>query len=172
MPRISQSLQDVKDEDINQGGKWRALPDGEYRFVVTETDYKSTRKGDGMVLWVSVQCIDHAHQRAKWTEFLTIEHPKPDVVRIARAQLKALAIAVGHPTPDYVEFSEDLHDRPFIAEVYQSSASDPKYGDANGMQNRIGAYRPISGGAPAQHAAPRYSESNPPPHTDSDSIPF
>lgn len=169
MPRINQRLQDVQDEDMNHSGGWKALDDGEYRFVVTETDYKSTRKGDGMVLWVRVQCIDPNHSRSKWTEFLTVEHPNPETVRIARAKLKSLAIAVGHPNPDFVEFSEHLHDRPFIGDVIQEIASDPKYGDVNGMQNRIAGYKPIPG---ARRAAPKPPvDEEPPPHTDED-LPF
>lgn len=168
MPRISQNLQDVKEEDMNHEGGWRSLLEGDYRFVVTETDYKSTKNGKGMVLWVRVQCIEPGHQSSKWTEFFTIEHSNPDTVRIARAKLKALAIAVGHSNPDYVEYSEDLHDRPFMAHVIQEISSDPKYGDAEGYQNRIGGFAPIAGGAPAYSSRPQRTAEE----INADDIPF
>jgi hypothetical protein len=166
MPRINQNLRDVKDDDMQGGGGWKALPEGNYRMMVSETEYKSTKNGSGMVLWIRVQCVEPEHSRSKWTEFLTIEHANPETVRIARAKLKSLAIAVGHPDPDFVEYSEDLHNTPFLASVAQEAASDPKYGDVNGMQNRIAAYMPIPGSAP--RAARAASDDEPPPLTDAE----
>ena len=66
----------------------------------------------------------------------------------------ALAIAIGHPNPDYVERSEDLHNKVFLAQVGIEEASDPKYGDVNGMQNRILGYKPVPGAAPRPAKAP------------------
>lgn len=169
MPRINQDLSGVKDEDMNRDGSWTALEPGDYPFIVSETDFKQNGKRNGNTLWIKVQCLDPEHQSAKWTEFLAIDNPSPEAVRIACAKLKQLAIAVGYPNPDYVECTEDLHDIAFIGTVTVETASDPKYGDRNGEQNRISAYKPINGGAPTEQ---HRSHDEPPPHTDADDIPF
>ncbi len=168
MPRIDQNLSDVKDDDMNRSGGWRSLDPGDYRMTVTASDYKHTKNGLGMVLRLDVQCVEPKYSSAKWAEFLVLEHTNPETVRIAKAKLKALAIAVNHPTPDQVSFSEDLHDTPFVASVIQEKASDPKYGDVDGFQNRISGYYPIEGQAPAR---PQRREEEPTPPSDDD-IPF
>ncbi len=171
MPRIDQNLSDVKEEDMNRDGSWSALKPGDYPFMVTETDYKQNGKRNGNTLWIKVQCIDPQHPSAKWTEFLAIDNPSPEAVRIARAKLKQLAIAVGHPNPDFVEYSEDLHSIAFMATVTIEPANEAKYGDRNGMQNRIGAYKPMNGGGVPVPAQRTRSHDEPPPHNDND-IPF
>ena len=154
MARINQDLSDVTKEDMEHtGGKWRALEAGDYRFMLTDSHYKDTRAGDGGCLHLFVQCIEPEFARSKWREFLTLEHPNETTVQIAKAKLKQLAIAVEHPTPDYVKESSDLHNIPFIASVVRETADDPKYGDADGWVNKIIAYKPIQE-APKRQAAP------------------
>jgi hypothetical protein len=176
MPKINQRLDDVKDEDMQGGGGWHALEDGDYPFMVTASEYKPTGNGKGMCLHLSVQCMDPRYQRSRWREFLTLEHPNAQTVTIARAQLKQLAIAIGHPNPDFVEYSEDLHNKIFTAYVIARPADDPKYGDVDGLQNRIAGYKPRDGAPPTRREEPRSqrsaSDDEPPPHQDSDGYGF
>lgn len=168
MPRIGADLSQVTDEDMDSTGGWRALENGEYRFKITQSEYNPTAKKNGMCLHLYVQCIEPGHERSRWREFLTLEHPNPDTVRIARAKLKQIAVAVGHEKPDFVEYSEDLHDIPFIAVVYRELADDAKYGDLDGYQNRINAYKPIQGELPRTLTKEEF-ENDPAPDAD---IPF
>lgn len=180
MARINQDLSEVKKEDMeNSGGGWQALKPGDYRFVITATEWKPTRSREGMCLHIFVQCVEPEHSRSKWREFLTLEHSNPETVRIAKARLKQIAIAVGHPDPDFVEQSEDLHDTTFIAQVIRETADDPKYGDRDGWQNKILAFKPVGAAdlrLPSSRKAQRNQSEPPeddaPPHEDEDSIPF
>lgn len=143
MARINADLSDVTKEDMESTGKWRALEPGDYRFMITDSQYKDTRAGDGGCLHLWVQCVEPEHSRSKWREFLTLEHPNETTVRIAKARLKQIALAVGHPTPDYVEESSDLHNIVFVASVVKETADDPKYGDVDGWKNSIQVYKPV-----------------------------
>ena len=163
MPRINADLSGVTEEDMQ--GTWKALPDGDYICRLIESDYKETNKGDGMCLHLKWQCIEPGHSRAKPRDFLTLEHPNADTVKIARARLKQIAIAVGHPNPDYVEKSEELHEVPVLCRISREQAEDPRYGDLDGYQNRIVAYLPVKEGAPP------VDKNEPPPIGDND-IPF
>lgn len=145
-PFIGQDLRDVRDEDMNAGG-WTALPDGEYVMIVTASDYLKNKRGDGHNLKLAVQTVDPQYRGAKWFEFLALDNPSVDATRIARAKLKQLAIAVGVRDPNRVEDSGELHNRPFTAVVTAEAANDPKYGDRQGLQNRIKAFRPRVGAA-------------------------
>lgn len=154
MPYIGQNLNDVSENDLRGG--FSVIPDGEYRFVVTASDYRKNKNGTGHNLELSVQCMDPAHRTAKWREWLSLDNPSVDATRIARAKLKQLAIAVGLRDPNRVEDSSELHMKPFIAVVKAEPANNPKYGDVNGLQNRIVAFKPIVGGktqADAQNIA-------------------
>jgi len=143
MPRIEQDLSEVKGEDMNRDGRWAVKPDGWYRAVYQASTYQPTRKGDGMVLSLEGVFLEPGHEGDKLFDNLTLQHPKAKVVEIARVRLKELAIATGHPTPDYVENSDDLHNRPFMVRLYSQKADDPKYGDINGLQQRIGEYKSV-----------------------------
>jgi hypothetical protein len=167
MPRLDANLADVKDEDMGGGG-WRAFKDGEYVFHVLESDYRPTKAKNGMVLELVYECIDPAAGRSgKVYEYLCLEHPKSDVVRIAKAKLKELAIAVGHQNPDFIRASEELHNRPFILKVKRVKAEEG-FGDDQGMKNEAIGYVPMGSQRPRTAAA---NGDEPPPHDDAD-IPF
>lgn len=167
MPRLNQDLSDVKDEEMAERGPWRAIPDGEYVAEITKSDYKQTQARNGMVLKLEWEILEDAQRGKRLFDALTLQHPNDDTVRIARAKLKQLAIACNHPTPDFVGDSEELHGIPVLLKVTRERAKNAQFGDADGMQNRIIAYRPVSG-SPAPRAK---SAEEPPPLTDEE-IPF
>lgn len=142
MPRINQDLSSVKEEEMNRDrGVWEVKPDGWYRAVYQASTYKPTQSGNGMVLVLEGVFLDPPHTDDKLFDSLTLEHPNPKTTQISRIRLKELAIATGHPTPDYVSKSEDLEGKAFMVRLYSQRTSDPKYGDINGMQQRIGEYK-------------------------------
>jgi hypothetical protein len=143
MPRISQDLSGVKDEDMNRdgGGQWYVKADGWYRAMYQASTWKPTKAGNGMVLGLDGMFLDPPDTGDKLLDFLTLQHPNATTVEIARVRLKELAIATGHPTPDYVENSDDLHRKTFMVRLYSEASDNPKYGDANGMQQCIGGYK-------------------------------
>ena len=164
MPRIGANLAEVQDDELNTNRSWHVLPDGWYRAMLKESHYKPTGAGDGMCLHLHNVLLDHDGKELR--DFLTLEHPKQKTVHIAKTRLKELAIAVGHPTPNNVEDSDELMGKPYMIRLYSSKASDPKYGDRNGMQNSVGEYKACEGAAPAAE------KGNDPPPPSYDEIPF
>ena len=170
MARINCDLGDVDPKDGTTKGGWRALEEGDYEFMVTESDYRRTRAGDGWLLELKLQCLDERHPKARLREYLTIDHPNPDAVRINKARLAQIGIACNVRDPKRITDSEELHNRPFIASVLKVPARDAKYGDVDGMQNEIAEFKPKRGSQRSAPAEPRDAY-EPPPHTDDD-IPF
>lgn len=168
MVLINQDLSDIKDDDMGGSGSWTAWPQGDYRMMVTASEYKPTKARTGNMLVLEAVCLEGSHQGAKKTCYLVLQHPKPDTMRIARVRLKELAIAVGHPTPDHVDESNDLHNKPFLAYVTKKKATDPKYGDTQGFANDFAGFKACNGGEVAQAPPPSGSGGGAPP----DDIPF
>ncbi len=157
MPRIGAALHDVEDDDMPRDS-WIALESGDYPFMITDTEYKSTKAGNGMCLHVTLHCIHPDHSRVELRDFLTLEHPNPDTVRIAKGRLKQIGLACKVKNPDFIQDSEELHNIPFVASVSKEEAQDPKYGDVDGYENRIAKYKQIDGNAPMSEPLPEQSQ--------------
>lgn len=147
MPYLGEDLSGVDESDAQ--GSWRALPDGEYVARILKSEYKQTRNRDGMVLKLEIRTA--TPREGTFFENLTLQHPNSDTVRIAKAKLKAIAVAVRHPNPDRIENSEELHDIPFS--VVLKRQKDERFGDSEGFANKAVAYKPI--GAPSAAPKPR-----------------
>lgn len=163
MPRLDQDLSDVQDDDM-QGGAWRALPDGEYACEVVESDYKRTKAGNGMVLTLKVEILEPEYRRRHFFDHMTLEHPNADTVRIARAQLKRIALAVRHPNPNLIGDSVELHNVPMLVKLTREKAKGG-FGDVDGYENRVMSYSPMGSQAAAPTTGTR-------PQTAADDIPF
>ena len=164
MPRLDQDLSDVQDDDM-QGGSWRALPDGEYACEVVESDYRRTKAGNGMVLKLKLEILEPEYRSRHFFDHMTLEHPNADTVRIARAQLKRIALAVRHPTPNLIGDSVELHNVPMMVKLTREKAKG-NFGDADGYENRVMSYRPMGATVAAQTTGTR------PQTAADDSIPF
>jgi len=156
MARINANLSDIGDDDMGGGGSWSAWPQGDYRMMVTASDYKPTKARNGQMLKLEMVCLEGEHQGQKQFDNLVLEHPNPDATKIARVRLKELAIAVGHPTPDLVEDSEALHGKPFLVYITKKKAKpeQEQYADSQGFENNVAGYKACEGGTPAQAPPP------------------
>jgi len=162
--RLNRDLSGVTKEQMERTGGWKARPPGDYTFIITSSEYKETKSGDGMCLHLELICVDRGQERFRLRDFLTLEHPNPTVVEIANAKLKALAIAVGHPKPDFIGDSRELHNKRFVVTVTKEQVD--QYGDADGFQNKIAGYKPEAGRRAEQSREQHDDE--PPPPTDRD----
>ena len=170
MVRINQDLSDIGEEDMGGGGGGNrpAWAQGDYRMMITGSEYKPTSKGTGMMLVLDTVCLEPALQGQKKTCWLVLQHPNADTMRIAKARLKELAIATNHPTPDQVDESSDLHNKPFLAFITRKKSDDPKYGDDQGFTNDFAGFKSCESGGTAQAPPPSSSGGGAPP----DDIPF
>lgn len=170
MARINQNLSDITEDDMG-GGQWTAWEQGEYRMMVVGSEYKATRNGDGHYLNLELTCLDGERHDQKKFDILVLEHPNQDTTKIARAKLKELAIACGHPSPDHISDSEELHGIPVRAYITKKKSKDPQYGDASGFENRIAGYKACEETARSAPAARPQAASQEPAHV-RDDIPF
>ena len=170
MARLDADLSGVNEEDLKESGGWRTLPDGDYTCEITASDFKATQVGDGMFLKLKLEVLDDGLRGRFFFDNMTLKHPNADTVRIARAQLKRLAIACRHPQPDYIGDSAELHGIPIVVTLERRKARNEKFGDADGYENRVVGYR--APGTPAPSPAPAPAQARNGRGSKNDGIPF
>lgn len=146
MAQINADLSSVKDEDMNRsGGGWSVKPDGWYRVMIQKSDFmEPNHKGSRSVFLKHVHC-DEPYMGNEEHEYLTIVCPSSSKAQeIATAKLKEIAVAVGHPNPDFVRDTEELHGTPFMIRLYSEDDPQSKYADSDGKVQRIGDHMGIA----------------------------
>lgn len=143
-------MADLQGFDANQvepTSDFDPIPAGKYLAVITESEMKPTRNGDGRYLQFTFQILEGEHQgRYLWAR-LNLENNNETAVKIARSELSAVCRAVGVLTP---KDSQDLHDLPLIISV--KLRKRPDTGD---LQNEIRGYeKKETAGPPAQQSTP------------------
>ena len=119
-----------------------ALPEGEYEMIVTKSDTKPTKAGNGHYLELEMQIIAGQFSGRRHWERLNLDNPSQQTVKIAQEQLARLCMAMGL---DEIQDSEELHDRAFIATL----GIDKK----DATRNMVWDYKPAEGAAPAPATA-------------------
>lgn len=154
MVQINQDLTSVTEEDMapTEGGDFKAWPKDTYRVMVTDSDYITTKDGLGKFLKLTITCLDGPLKGRLHWENLNLENKNSQTVQISRVQLRSLATAMGHPMPELIGDSDELHNKPFRIRMYQKKAS-AGYGDSDGMENAIGEYL-LPSPAPADDESP------------------
>ena len=126
------------------------LPAGDYDMMIVKSETKPTKAGNGHYLECEMHVISGEHSGRRHWERFNLDNPNHQAVKIAQESLAKLCAAIG---VDEVNDSEELHDRPFIAEV----GIDKKDSTRNVIWNYHGASlqpvaKPKAAAAPA--AAP------------------
>ena len=120
-----------------------SIPAGNYAAEMVQADYLPTKSGDGKCLHLTFRITAGPHANRELRDFLTLEHSNETTVKIAQERLKKLAVAVGAPNPDLVKSTEDLTG-PLQLVVTQKK--DDEWGDADGLVNRITAFKKSGAG--------------------------
>jgi hypothetical protein len=115
-----------------------ALPEGDYEMIVTKSDTKPTKAGNGHYLELEMQIIAGQFSGRRHWERLNLDNPSQRTVKIAQEQLARLCMAMGL---DEIQDSEELHDRAFIATL----GIDKK----DATRNVVWDYKPAEGASPA-----------------------
>ena len=147
MPALNFKASEIQFEE-RSSGTYGPLPAGEYEVMIVKSDTKTTKSGNGSYLELEMHVISGEHTGRRHWERLNLDNPSLQTVKIAQEQLARLCVALGL---DQVNDSEELHDKPFVAEF----AIDKK----DATRNVIWGYRAISGApvSPAKlatHKAP------------------
>jgi hypothetical protein len=126
---------------------FEAIPAGKYLAVITESEVKPNKVGNGSYLQLTFQIIEGDFKnRILWAR-LNLDNPNATAVKIARAELSAICRAVGVMAPND---SVELHDLPLVINV-----KCRKRPDTGEIVNEIKGYakRESANGQPQQVTA-------------------
>jgi hypothetical protein len=103
---------DAREEDLKDG--FEPLPDGEYKAIITNSDLKMTKKGDGDYYKFEYEIIDGAFKGRKVWQMLTRNNPSEKATLIGRKQFAGLKLALDKPV---IKDTVELHNRPLMIKV-------------------------------------------------------
>ncbi|MBI1207402.1 MAG: DUF669 domain-containing protein [Azospirillum sp.] len=133
------------------------VPPGPYELQIVQSEMKDAKNNPGaQYLNLELDILSGPYKGRKLFDNLNLVHPNQQTVSIAERILSAICHATGTLV---VDDSEQLHLKPMIADV-RIKPADGQYA----AQNKIVAYKPISGFAPAagraaaQTARPAYQQ--------------
>ena len=105
------------------------LPAGTYRAMIVESEQKANKAETGTYLMLKYQIIEGDYKDRYISSFLNLDHPKADVVRMAKGELSCVCHATGILQPTD---SQQLHNIPVDLDI--KVFKDKHTGE---MQNRI-----------------------------------
>ena len=85
-----------------------ALPAGEYRVQILQSEMRVTKAGTGQMLWLDLEVLEGEHKGRHLYDQLNLINPNPTAEEIAQRTLSAICHAVGKLQ---VSDSEELHFR-------------------------------------------------------------
>lgn len=77
------------------GEDFTLLPEGQYRVMVIDSAYKTTKAGTGRYVAVALQILDGVHKSQRLFANFNIENPSEQAQQIGRQQFKRFLLAVG-----------------------------------------------------------------------------
>lgn len=127
------------------------LPKGQYNAVVVETEEKATKSGDGSMLVLTWEIVSGDKKGRKLKEYLCLEHPNEQTVKIAQSALKVRCEAMGIPA---LNDSEQMHHKEVILVVDIAKAKPgSEYGDGNKITKVISIGGRTTGKTPPKGGA-------------------
>ena len=107
--------------DVDPAVGFDPIPAGKYLALITESEMKDTKSGDGKYLQFTFQLLEGEFKgRMLWTR-LNLENANATTVKIARAELSAICRAAGVMAP---KDSVELHNLPLIITVGHKKRKD------------------------------------------------
>jgi Protein of unknown function (DUF669) len=110
-------MADLRGFDANQvepSRDFEPIPAGKYLAVITDSEMRPNKAGNGHYLQLTFQVVDGPHRGRNLWARLNLGNPNAKAVEIARAELSAICRAVGVLAPtDSVE----LHNLPLVINV-------------------------------------------------------
>ncbi len=148
-------MADLRGFDANQVDPTTAfdpIPAGKYVAVITESEMKVNKAGNGHFLQLTFQIVEGEFKgRFLWAR-LNLDNPNATAVKIARGELSAVCRAVGVLAPND---SAELHNLPLMIHVRCK-----KRPDTGEITNEIRGYSKKE--QPAAPASPTTDNATPP----------
>lgn len=114
------------------------LPAGWYPVIISDSEFKPTKSGEGQYLHLVFTVIEGPHENRKIFDRLNLDNPNQTAVEIAQRALSAICHAVGVLTP---RDSAELHDKPLEIKI----SVRPAKGEFE-PSNEVKGYRARGGG--------------------------
>jgi len=143
------NLAGLIDYNASPESQFAALPSGEYPALITDSEVKQTKKGDGSYLALTCQVIDGPYKGRQLWARVTLTNPNATAVQIGQGHLAQLRHATGQMQ---LQDSQQLHNIPLLVRVEHKPAQG-----AYGESNEVREYKALSGAVqqmPARAAAP------------------
>ena len=134
-----------------------AIPAGDYTALISSSEFRNTKSGDGQYLVLAFQIIDGQRKGRMLWHNLNLFNSNTKAVEIAQKELSAICRATGAMQ---IDNSEALHDRPMRITVDYIPAGNDKKGVYRDESNRIKKW--VSLTAPATPAAAPAAPKAPP----------
>ena len=136
------------DANTVEPADFSAIPSGDYTALISSSEFRNTKSGDGQYLVLAFQIIDGAKKGRMLWHNLNLINSNTKAVEIAQRELSAICRATGAMQ---IDNSELLHDRPMRITVDYIPAGNDKKGIYREESNRIKKW--VSLTAPATPAA-------------------
>jgi hypothetical protein len=133
--------------DVEPRGDFEALPTGKYTAVITASEMKQTKSGNGQYLQLTFEVLEGEHKGRKFWVRLNLVNPNAHAVQIARAELSSICRAAGIMQP---KDSCELHNLPLLVTLrtrHQKGSDD--------LENVVSRYerKETAAGQPQQAAS-------------------
>ena len=137
-----------------------ALPSGDYTALISSSEFRATKSGDGQYLVLAFQIVDGPKKGRMLWHNLNLINSNPKAVEIAQRELSAICRATGAMQ---IDNSDALHNKPHrITVAYIPSGPDAK-GIHRDESNRIKQWTALGGATPvAAPAAPAMTRAHSP----------
>lgn len=113
--------------------EYDALPAGKYLAVITASEMKPTKSGNGAYLELTIEVVDGEFKGRKVWSRLNLENPNPTAVKIARSELSSICRAVGVLEP---KDSCEIHNMPMVITVKQKAGDGEVFNEIKGYAKK------------------------------------
>ena len=140
---------------VEPQGEFEPIPAGKYLAIISDSEMKPTKAGDGAYLELTFEVIDGPYKGRKLWARLNLNNRNSQAVQIARGELSAICRAVGVMQP---RDSVELHNLPLTVTVKLK-----KRDDTGELTNEIKAYakKDAIHGVPQQQPAATSTKGSP-----------
>jgi hypothetical protein len=123
---------DFNAHEVDPAVALEAVPAGKYNALITESEFKQTKSGNGHFLELTFEIIEGEFKGRKVWARLNLDNPNQQAVQIARGELSAICRAVNVMQP---KDSAELHNLPL-----EISVKCKKRDDSDEPSNEIKGY--------------------------------
>ncbi len=120
-------------QTVEPNDSFDPIPNGDYLCIITASEMKPTKSGDGAYLELELEVLDGPYKGRKLWDRLNLNNANETTVKIAKGALSAICRAVGVLQP---KDSCELHDLPMLVKV-----ACKKRDDTDELTNVVKGYK-------------------------------